>query len=87
MVGANIDKENDMAVNYEKANKRSPYATDVDRVQTYLKALEAMEALDGFVYSGEVVIANSHGYIIGTLWYDGDSEGWRVDFNRFGETA
>lgn len=71
---------------YDEKAARSPMTDDMRRLlRVNAKLAEMFAGADFFVMDAEITIGSPDGYVIGSVWWDGESEVWRLDTKRHGD--
>lgn len=74
--------------NFDAKQARSLMADDVDLLRGLADALrQACTGSEFFPMDAEVTIASKDGYVLGSVWWDAESEVWRLDPKRYGEAV
>jgi hypothetical protein len=67
-------------------SNRSINVADIEIMKAYTHAMQNLPSpSNGFVTDGTLTVASNDGYVIGEIWWNCVSEGWVVDFKRYGE--
>lgn len=67
---------------------RSPMTDDMRHLlRVNAKLAEMFATPDFFVTDAEVTIGSPDGYVLGSVWWDSESEVWRLDTKRHGEAT
>ena len=60
--------------------KNSLYAHDLNLVGEALIDIEKLDT--SYIYAGSIHVMRPDGEVLAEVWWDSESESWRVDWNR-----